>query len=763
MNKARKLLDAITTAQAQALIDIDAPELFDGLLDTLLEVTGSEYGFIAEVLYDADKQQYLKTRAITDISWNEETRKFLEDSRPDGMEFFNLDSLFGQVLVTESPVFANDPGNDPRRGGLPDGHPPLNAFMGIPFRTTDEVVGMIGVANRKGGYDKQQLKDLEPLLTTCGNIIYSRRSKLDLDKTLTDLREEEARHRAIVDTVFDAIITVSDSWRIEIVNSAAETLFGYSAEELIGQDASMLMAEPWRSERHKDRLQYLETGQSAFIGERREIEVQRKDGSKIPVELSMSKVDLEGRYLITGQMRDLSKQKAAENKYRKAYTDLVKSHDDMLAMLDQFEAGAVLIDAKGIVAFVSQPRRFVEGLLDASAIGNTWDEICPFDRSAAALLNKAMKLPLADRSPVFLRWVDQQGKLSWFEVDVRNDPRDPGARLILLYDRSEIYNLRGELERARYGKIVGESPAMMELFGVIDIVAQGEWTVLIEGETGVGKELVAHSVHAASPRHEGAFIAVNCAGLTQSLLASQLFGHKRGAFTGAVSDQEGFFEAAAGGTLLLDEIGDLPMAMQTSLLRVLQEKEVIRLGESRPRTVDVRVLAATNRNLADEVAKGRFREDLFYRLRVARLSVPPLRDRRDDISLLLASFMSPEHGLGSRHLRISTSAMNLLKEHDWPGNVRELKNTAEYLFIHCRHSVVQTENLPPEIRSGANAESEIPDSVSHWSRNGEGERDRVLAALSRAQGNRTRAARLLGISRATLYRHLDRLGISLSR
>jgi DNA-binding NtrC family response regulator len=246
-------------------------------------------------------------------------------------------------------------------------------------------------------------------------------------------------------------------------------------------------------------------------------------------------------------------------------------------------------------------------------------------------------------------------------------------------------------------------------------------------------------------------------------LGSQLFGHKRGAFTGAVSDQEGFFEAAAGGTLLLDEIGDLPMAMQTSLLRVLQEKEVIRLGESRPRSVDVRVLAATNRDLAAEVAKGRFREDLFYRLRVARLCVPPLRDRRDDIPLLLASFMSPQHGLGGRHLRISTSAMDLLQSHDWPGNVRELKNTAEYLFIHCRNSVVQVENLPPEIRLGANSVAVAPKPVEYWAGDSQGEKERVLAALTRAKGNRTKAARLLGISRATLYRHLDRLGISLSR
>ena len=763
MNRERTLLDAITNAQAQALVDIDAPEIFEGLLEILLELTGSEYGFIGEVFCREDNQRYLKTMAITDISWNEETRQFVENSQPDGLEFYNLDSLFGQVLVTGEPVFANDPATDPRRGGLPDGHPPLNAFMGIPLRTNDELVGMIGVANREGGYDEQQLIDLEPLLATCGNIVFSRRAKLNLGDTLSSLKDEEARHRAIVKTAVDAIITLTESGCIESVNSAAEQLFGFGAEELIGQSAHSLIAEPWRGETDEDRQRFLETGQSAFVGQRRQVECQRKDGATFPAELTVSEVTLAGGRIFTALFRDLSKQKAAEEKYREAYAGLVRSRDDMLAMLNQFEAGTVLIDAEGIVAFVSQPGRFVEGLLDTNVVGRAWDAVCPFEQDAAGLLSKTMKLPVEERSPVLLRWKNKQGKLWWFEVDVRDDPRDTGSRLVFLYDRSEIYSLRDELERARYGKMVGESPAMVELYGVIDIVAQGEWTVLIEGETGVGKELVAHGVHAASPRKEGAYIAVNCAGLTESLLASQLFGHKRGAFTGAVSDQEGFFEAAAGGTLLLDEIGDLPMAMQTSLLRVLQEKVVIRLGESRPRRVDVRVLAATNRDLATEVAKGRFREDLFYRLRVARLCVPPLRERRDDIPLLLASFMSPQHGLGSRHLRISNSAMSLLQSHDWPGNVRELKNTAEYLFILCRNSVVQTEDLPPEIQSGTDSATVTPRSAEYWTDDGESEKERILAALTRAEGNRTRAARLLGVSRATLYRHLDRLGISVSR
>ena len=226
-------------------------------------------------------------------------------------------------------------------------------------------------------------------------------------------------------------------------------------------------------------------------------------------------------------------------------------------------------------------------------------------------------------------------------MDVKDDPRDARGKIFFLYDVTEVHDLRRLLdERAQFHDLLGKSKAMQLVYQQIRDVARVDSTVLIEGETGTGKELVARAIHSSSHRKDKPFVAVNCAGLTESLLSSQLFGHKRGAFTGAIEDHQGLFEAANGGTLLLDEIGDIPMTVQNQLLRVLQEREIVRLGESRPRKIDVRVLAATHRSLSDEAAKGNFRSDLFYRIRVARISLPPLRDRREDIPLLAASFLA---------------------------------------------------------------------------------------------------------------------------
>jgi DNA-binding NtrC family response regulator len=275
---------------------------------------------------------------------------------------------------------------------------------------------------------------------------------------------------------------------------------------------------------------------------------------------------------------------------------------------------------------------------------------------------------------------------------------------------------------------------------------------LIEGETGTGKELVARAIHFSSQRKEKPFVAVNCAGLTESLLSSQLFGHKRGAFTGAIEDHRGLFEAANGGTLLLDEIGDIPMPVQNQLLRVLQEREIVRLGETLPRKVDVRIIAATHRNLSAEAAAGRFRSDLFYRIRVARITLPPLRRRREDIPLLAASFLGQfSAGSGKRVTEISQEALQALIDYDWPGNVRELKSAIEFTLIHCAGAVIQTEDLPPEIFPPAEAIAGDPL---------QDERSRFVQALDRSRGNRALAARLLGISRATLYRRLADLKIN---
>ncbi len=320
----------------------------------------------------------------------------------------------------------------------------------------------------------------------------------------------------------------------------------------------------------------------------------------------------------------------------------------------------------------------------------------------------------------------------------------------------EIGILQSELERGRFGKMVGRSTPMRSLYEKIEEIAAGDWTVLIEGETGVGKELVARALHAASPRKNGPFIATNLAGLSDSLVASQLFGHRRGAFTDAVSDQQGLFEAAEDGTLFLDEIGDASETLQVSLLRALEEREVVRIGETTPRKFNVRVIAATNRNLGASAAGGEFRKDLLYRLRVARISIPPLRERGDDIALLAETFLDEARATtGKARIRFAHHTVRRLLTHHWPGNVRELRNAIDHAAIHCKGSTIQQYDLPPEFHEKSTGTGAIPRELSTPDQ----ERDRITEALKQTAGNRSGAARLLGISRATLYRRLESLGI----
>lgn len=346
-------------------------------------------------------------------------------------------------------------------------------------------------------------------------------------------------------------------------------------------------------------------------------------------------------------------------------------------------------------------------------------------------------------------------RLAIAEQSVRNLDRRYEAEEALRDQEETVLDLKRELnEKTLFQDLIGKSKLMGELYVRIREVAKVDTTVLIEGETGTGKELVARAIHFSSARKAGPFIAINCAGLTDALLASQLFGHKKGAFTGAVDHQQGFFEAANGGTLFLDEIGDISSAVQISLLRVLQEKEIVRLGESRPRKVDVRVLAATHHNLSQDVVKGSFRADLLYRIRVARIQLPSLRDRREDIPLLVASFLGQCCAVTGKLVdRVSPEALQALTNYAWPGNVRELKSAIEAALISCKDGTIQIEDLPPEVLN-LNSVPTMPFDAP------QDEKTRLLAAIGHAKGNRTMAARLLGMSRATLYRRLAELSLT---
>ncbi|MEQ8821341.1 MAG: sigma-54 dependent transcriptional regulator [Sumerlaeia bacterium] len=317
--------------------------------------------------------------------------------------------------------------------------------------------------------------------------------------------------------------------------------------------------------------------------------------------------------------------------------------------------------------------------------------------------------------------------------------------------RQENERLRAEVnERYGFENIVGNSPPMERIFTMIRQVAPTKASVLIDGETGTGKELVARAIHYNSPRRNRPFVAVNCGALSQTLLESELFGHEKGSFTGAVRQRAGRFEAADKGTIFLDEIGETTPEFQVKLLRVLQEQEFERVGGSKPVKTDVRIIAATNRDLKDEVEKGNFREDLYYRLNVIRIALPAVRERNDDIPLLATQFLkefNKEHG---RDLTISPKAMMLLRAYSWPGNVRQLRTMMESICILTPGKEILPKHLPEELRGEDAQGNELKLQVGMTVR--EAERELIRATLAEFNGNKAKAARVLGLGRKTLYR-----------
>ncbi len=322
-------------------------------------------------------------------------------------------------------------------------------------------------------------------------------------------------------------------------------------------------------------------------------------------------------------------------------------------------------------------------------------------------------------------------------------------------DLSHVEQLRKELHsRYTFEDIVGQSPAMQELFEILPQIAGIGSTVLIEGASGTGKELFARAIHSLSPRRKRRFVAVNCAALPDSLLESELFGYKAGAFTDARRDKPGRFALADGSTIFLDEIGDISPAMQARLLRVLQERVIEPLGGTEPVKIDVRVVTATNKDLAELVRQGKFREDLFYRIRVIRLKLPALRERREDIPLLVDRIVAKFNRLQEKDIAgVSEEVLVRLMEHDYPGNVRELENIIEQAFVLCRGGWIELHHLPPELRPAAAQAGRASGSTSLRSM----EKHLIEAALARHHGNRTQTARDLGIDPSTLYRKLKAL------
>jgi len=432
------------------------------------------------------------------------------------------------------------------------------------------------------------------------------------------------------------------------------------------------------------------------------------------------------------------------------------------AILESISDGVFTVDPDWRITSFNRAAEAITGVPRREALGKRCSEVF---RSSMCEAECALRRTLKSGKPVIGRSgyiIDAGGNRIPISVSTAV-LRDADGRVTggaeTFRDLSDLEELRRELEgRYQVGDLTSRSPLMQRVFEVLPAIAASPSTVLIVGETGTGKELVARTVHALGPRPQGPFIAVNCGALPETLLESELFGYKAGAFTGAGKDKPGRFALARGGTLFLDEIGEVSPALQARLLRVLQDRAFEPLGGTRSESTDARILAATHRDLAEQVRRRVFREDLYYRVNVVRIELPPLRRRKEDIPLLVDQFVARFNRLQQKAVPgMTAEALSLLMAHDWPGNIRELENAIERAFILCRDGRIGIEHLPEELTApiaGRGADS--PVQSAHDSLDVQA----IRAALERNAFNRLAAARELGIHKTTLFRRMKKLGMA---
>jgi PAS domain S-box-containing protein len=433
------------------------------------------------------------------------------------------------------------------------------------------------------------------------------------------------------------------------------------------------------------------------------------------------------------------------------------------AILESISDGVFTVDGDWKITSFNRAAEDITGIPRDEAIGR---QCCDVFRSSMCETECALQNTLKTGRPIIGRSgyiIDAEGNRIPISVSTAV-LRDSQGRIMggaeTFRDLSEVEGLRRELEgKCGVGDLVSRSPLMQGIFEILPAVAQSPSTVLILGETGTGKELVAKTIHSLSPWSEGPFMAVNCGALPDTLLESELFGYKTGAFTGAVKDKPGRFAMAGKGTIFLDEIGEVSQAMQVRLLRVIQEKVFEPLGSTKTEKLRARIITATNRDLEELVREETFRQDLYYRINVVRIEVPPLRKRKEDIPLLAENFIKRFNRLQNRNITgVETQALSLLMGHDWPGNIRELENVIERAFIMCRSGEIRMEHLPPDF-------------IGHDDRTAEGqdmksarkslEARAISEAVRRNNYNRQAAARELGIHKSTLFRKIRELGIEM--
>ena len=563
----------------------------------------------------------------------------------------------------------------------------------------------------------------------------------------------EAQQRfwqSVVDTMNEGLLLISPDRRIVYINQKAEEITG--AE--LGRVADVVCTDAVNCPQCACRCRLFDEGEINAV----EVVVYEARTGKPRTLLKNGRLlrDANGQVICGVEtFQDITAEVAEREEARRNTALLFDEKNEKEALLAALPEGVCTIDRAGHILRLSSRMAELVGVGVDAAIGRDLFELLGVPRPTEEARRRGLgAVAETSRATVLLR--DGSGAEQTAELVLRAVPFRDGELVGVL---RPLPRLDRAVARTGFSGIVSRSPEMEAVFRLIESAAASPAGVLVEGESGTGKELVARAVHDLSPRRDEPFYAVNCATFQGSLLLSELFGHERGAFTGAYRTTKGKLELAGAGTLFLDEINQIPMQYQGVLLRVLEERAFDRVGGAQRIPLRARIVAATNERLAEAVRAGRFREDLYYRLRVFPIAVPPLRARLADVDLLVDYFVQhPAVNLSAKRLQLTDAARAALREHDWPGNVRELRNLIEYLCCQ-REEIVDVPDLPPELRRPGGAPSQRATGDGADLAQITDEAARISAALERSGHRRAEAARLLGIDRTTLWRRMARLGL----
>ncbi len=553
----------------------------------------------------------------------------------------------------------------------------------------------------------------------------------------------------------DGVMVLDHQLTIVAWSEGAERITSYSREEAVGQKCDLLFqcGLPGRTCPGATTLSTAQPVANFHC------QVFTKDHDQIPLCVNSSPVrDKEGK--VSGAVvvfRDVAEVRDLTLRLSEANTRIATEKEKLSSIVNSIADGVFTVDEEYRVTSFNKAAQEITGFSPEEVIGEPCHRVF---RSTICRGECPLKATVRTGEPVTsheIEILDRHNRLKPISVSTAL-LRDSDGQIVgaveTFRDLSRLKELTEQLRvKYSFANILGKSEVMQKVFRVIRDAAPCGTTVLIEGETGTGKELVARAIHHTSPRMHKPFVAVSCGALPDSLLESELFGHVRGAFTGAESDRPGRFELANGGTLFLDEIGEVSPALQVKLLRVIETREFERLGDRKTTRVDVRFIAATNRDLRKDVSSGRFREDLFYRVNVLAIRLPPLRERVEDIPLLVEHFVRVFNEQRGKKIRgVSQETMDILVDYPWPGNVRQLENAIEHAFIHCTGGLIQPHHLPEELQQ---PHRWVVERASAADRPLESlEKEIIMVALERTSWRRSEAARLLGISRSSLWRKM---------